>query len=213
MNCNIVKDLLPLYIDSCCCEESKDEIEKHLCDCPNCRDAYENMKGDVENYERSECEPKKFRKINLWKASVIQSCLLFFSFALITAGVALEASTPTGWDNGGWAYSLVVPATGFMLSLANWYFVRLYKSTRLFSDCCALLCFFITLCAGIWTGFHYGFTVFDYLSVAGTMSLTDFFESLPVLFFTWGYGAAAMVLFCILSKFTSKKYAQMLGKQ
>ena len=213
MNCNIVKDLLPLYIDSCCCKESKDEIEKHLLGCPCCKDAYEKMKSDVESYEKSEYEPKKLKKINLWKASVLQSCLLFFSFSLITAGVALEASTPTGWNNGNWAHSLVVPATGFMLSLANWYFVKSYKNTRLFSDCCALLCFFITLCAGIWTSFHYEFTVFDYLALAGSMNPTDFFESLLVLFFTWGYGTAAMILFCIIAKFTSKKYAQMLGKQ
>ena len=36
MNCNIIKDLLPLYVDSCCCEESAKAIEEHIKNCEEC---------------------------------------------------------------------------------------------------------------------------------------------------------------------------------
>ena len=132
MNCNIVKDLIPLYIDGCCSEESEKVVEEHIRDCGDCKKLLEDMKSPSDIVTVSE-SPKTFSKLNDWKASVLQSILLFLSFALITLGVALEARTPSGIGNGFWALNLVIPATGFMLSLANWYFVRVYKNRKSFS--------------------------------------------------------------------------------
>ncbi|MBQ8028037.1 MAG: zf-HC2 domain-containing protein, partial [Clostridia bacterium] len=44
MNCNIVKDLIPLYIDGCCSEESERVVEEHLEDCSECKKLFEEMK-------------------------------------------------------------------------------------------------------------------------------------------------------------------------
>ena len=135
MNCNIVKDLIPLYIDGCCSEESGRIIEEHIKECDNCKKLIENMKAPDDIVLISE-QPKSFSKLNDWKASVLQSVLLFVSFALITIGVALEARTPSGIGNGFWALNLVIPSTGFMLSLANWYFVKVYKNKKaVYKDC------------------------------------------------------------------------------
>ena len=41
MNCNIVKDLIPLYIDGCCSEESVAAVEEHINSCPQCKEIYE----------------------------------------------------------------------------------------------------------------------------------------------------------------------------
>lgn len=35
-NCGIIKDLLPLYVDNVCSEESKNTVEEHIKDCPIC---------------------------------------------------------------------------------------------------------------------------------------------------------------------------------
>ena len=118
MNCDIVKDLIPLYIDGCCSEESSKIVEEHIRDCDDCKRLLEDMKSSSDIITVSE-SPKTFSKLNDWKASVLQSVLLFFSFALITIGVALEGKTPSGIGNGFWALNLVIPATGFMLSMAN----------------------------------------------------------------------------------------------
>lgn len=37
MKCNIARDLLPLYLDGLCSEETKKELEEHLSECNECR--------------------------------------------------------------------------------------------------------------------------------------------------------------------------------
>ena len=36
MNCKIIQDLLPLYCDRVCSEESAQLVEEHLADCGDC---------------------------------------------------------------------------------------------------------------------------------------------------------------------------------
>ena len=43
--CGIIRDLLPLYIDDVCNEESKQEVENHLSECEKCRNYYNSMKS------------------------------------------------------------------------------------------------------------------------------------------------------------------------
>lgn len=45
-NCGIIDDLLPLYLDGACSEESKAAIESHLMSCDMCRDKLARMKAD-----------------------------------------------------------------------------------------------------------------------------------------------------------------------
>ena len=209
MNCSIVKDLIPLHIDRCCSEESKQLVEKHIKECAECKKVFEDMKSSADIVEVSE-SPKTFRRINDWKASVLQSVLLFFSFALITIGVALEAGTPSGLLNGFWAQNLVIPATGFMLSLANWYFVRIYKSRKLFSNCSFITTVVITVSAYIWSGFHYEIDLVDLF--AGN-NFTQIAGTLRVLLTLNGIGILLSVGFCVLSKILSNQYSKMLGKE
>ena len=42
--CGIIKDLLPLYIDDVCNEESRKAVQAHLSECAACRTDYETMK-------------------------------------------------------------------------------------------------------------------------------------------------------------------------
>ena len=44
MNCKIVQDLLPLYHDGVCSEESRAAVEEHLAHCPACRRHMEALK-------------------------------------------------------------------------------------------------------------------------------------------------------------------------
>lgn len=209
MNCNIVKDLIPLYIDGCCSEESGKAVEEHIRDCYDCKRLLEDMKSSTDMITVSE-SPKTFSKLNDWKASILQSILLFLSFALITLGVALEARTPSGIGNGFWALNLVIPATGFMLSLANWYFVRVYKNRKSFSNYSLIATLGVTLCAYIWSGFHYEMNLIDLF--AGN-DFANVLESLHALLLLYGIGILLTVVFCTLSKTLSYQYAKMLGKE
>ena len=37
ISCKIAEDLLPLYLDNSCSEDSQAALEEHLKDCPSCR--------------------------------------------------------------------------------------------------------------------------------------------------------------------------------
>ena len=192
MNCNIVKDLIPLYIDGCCSEESEKVVEEHIKDCGDCKKLFEDMKSPSDIVEVSKA-PKTFSKLNDWKASVLQSVLLFLSFVLITIGVALEAKTPSGIGNGFWALNLIIPATGFMLSLANWYFIRVYATRAHFSNCSLLATVILTVCAYVWSVVHYEMHILGLINGI--------------------YGLLLTIVFCMLSKYLSNQYAKMLGKE
>ena len=192
MKCETVKDLMVLYFDNCCSDESRREVEEHIKECAECRTAFEEMKKEVPLIEKkTPSVPAKFRRINERKASVLQSILLFLSFALTVVGTTLEASTPDGVMNGTWAFVLIVPSVGFMLSLANWYFVRIYKNKKSFSVCSAIATFLIASCGYIWAFVHYGFNV-------------------RILSFI--IGATLTFLLSALSGFLSLKYASLIGK-
>lgn len=209
MDCNVIRDLIPLYIDDCCSKESANIVKEHIDRCPQCKELYENMKTSSDIAPTASV-PATLSKINDWRASVLQSVLLFVSFAIITIGVALEAATPSGLMNGYWAVSLVIPATGFLLSLANWYFVRFYKSRKSFSNCSLLVTLGITVCAYIWAGFHYEISISDFAELLHRISLTDLFEMIVGLF---GIGILLTPVCCVFSKILSNKYAEMLGKK
>lgn len=196
MNCDIIKDLIPLYIDNACSDESRYTVETHLTKCENCKSLYNAMTSAIE----TETEVKKVRKthkIHLWKASLLQSALFFLSFLVITVGVSLEAQTGINDNNGDWAFSLVIPATGFLLSLANWYFVRLYRSRLFFSVISALITFAAIFICSTWGVLHY----IDFPQIAllgGGLFYTNIFVIL-------GITAASYLL--------AGLYAKLLGKE
>ena len=209
MNCNIVKDLIPLYVDGCCSEESKKIVEEHIENCVECKKLFEDMKLQSDIVTVSEA-PKTFSKLNDWKASLLQSVLLFLSFGLITIGVALEARTPSSIGNGFWALNLVIPSTGFMLSLANWYFVKMYKNRKTFSNYSFISTLGVTLIAYVWSVFHYEMNLTDLFSEHNFSGILEVLYA--VLHFNGG-GFLLTAVFCVLSKILSNRYAKMLGKE
>ena len=67
--CYLIRDLLPSYIDELTGEETNKEIENHLNECPECKKAYESMKGDIpgekEIEDSAEYDEKLIKKIGL----------------------------------------------------------------------------------------------------------------------------------------------------
>jgi len=193
MDCNVIKDLLPLYVDECCSEESARLVAEHLDACEGCRKIYDQMRETCQPYEEKP-NSMKLHRISDWKASLLQSVMLFVSFAIITLGVILEGSTPTGNTNGLWAVALIVPATGYLLSLANWFFVRVYKSRKMFSYGSCIATLTITLLGYVWATIHY----------AGGITMSS-----PLV---W-CGVVLSAVFCVLSKVLSGQYALLLGRE
>ncbi len=193
MKCEVIRDLLPLYVDGCVSEESKALVEEHLNICKECRAICDEMREEI---PESEALPplKKNSKVQLFKASVLQSVLLFVSFALIVLGVTFESVTPLGADNGMWAFALIVPVTGFMLSLANWYFVKIYSSKKVFALFSMIITFLFIAAGYTWGYFHYG---------AGVLSV-----SLPYIL-----SVALSAVLVASSYILSRVYARLVGKE
>ena len=49
--CDIVQDLLPLYYDNACSEESRRFVEKHLPGCNDCQKMYNELKEKAKTEE------------------------------------------------------------------------------------------------------------------------------------------------------------------
>jgi len=49
MKCEMIRDLLPLYIDDLTSEESNKNIERHLKSCKECKMYYQEMTGEISN--------------------------------------------------------------------------------------------------------------------------------------------------------------------
>lgn len=45
-NCDIIKDLLPLYYDGVCSDASKAAVEEHIEECGGCNEVYKNLTAD-----------------------------------------------------------------------------------------------------------------------------------------------------------------------
>ena len=75
ISCNIIEDLLPLYYDNVCSEESRRLVEDHLSGCVQCREMLTTIKSEVEvPLVMDEAETIK-RIAKKWKADKVTSFL------------------------------------------------------------------------------------------------------------------------------------------
>ena len=101
ISCDIIKDLLPLYHDSICSEESKNAVEEHLKCCESCRDELRTMDSDLPITGRAEnlAEAKAVQDLSKrWKKGMIKSVLegAFFTFLTVVISLSLiHISEPT----------------------------------------------------------------------------------------------------------------------
>ena len=90
--CEIVQDLLPLYVDGACSEASAEMIKEHLDVCADCRAIYEQMlshtnedilkqekNGIIERHEKVEKKKSRRRIILVSVLSVLLSCAIIFT--------------------------------------------------------------------------------------------------------------------------------------
>lgn len=194
MKCDIIQDLLPLYIDGCCSEDSADVVRDHLNTCTQCRRDHALMNKALTIDQTVPAPKMKLRRVSDWKASLLQSVMFFISFVIMIAGIFLENSTPEGAENGLWAMAFIIPATGNLISLANWFFIRVYRGRNAFSWASCLLTFVATLGMYSWAFLHY----------SNGIALT----SVQVVL-----GVVLSLIFCVASKVLSNQYALFLGRE
>ena len=99
MECEVIRDLLPLYADEACSEQSRKLVNEHLLDCADCRDMLQKIReNEIENGLKQE------------KDSVLQYGIRQFKKRTAAVGSAVSGaflvpiliclflfSSPLGW--------------------------------------------------------------------------------------------------------------------
>lgn len=101
VKCGVVEDLLPLYIDNVCSEESKELVEEHLGECESCSAKLKSQRDDLivsEDVIRENLKSKRpFKKIKRngaigFISTVICIVLIFLTLAEVSGdGVGFSA--------------------------------------------------------------------------------------------------------------------------
>lgn len=62
LSCDVIQDLLPLYVDKACSEDSTGLVEEHMAECESCRLTYDAMKTDGKTEELVKSEEFRNRQ-------------------------------------------------------------------------------------------------------------------------------------------------------
>ena len=98
LSCDIVRDLLPLYVDNICSEDSRKEIEEHMKTCGACKKEMEQfadfgeMENEVDEKAAFQNFNKKMMKRNVKKV-IIATVVSVVVIALAGVGVYVPTKT------------------------------------------------------------------------------------------------------------------------
>ncbi|MCH5325398.1 MAG: zf-HC2 domain-containing protein [Eubacterium sp.] len=97
MNCDIIRDLIPLYVDDVCSKESSVAVEEHVADCLPCRSILQNLKSNlVENELSEETNEIIYRHAKRQKRKSLIVGLTFAGILMIPIIVCLIVNLATG---------------------------------------------------------------------------------------------------------------------
>ena len=87
-NCNMIKDLLPLYADEVCSDESRKAVEEHLKECPDCKAELEKLRRHVAVSPQKDAEvlrriKKRLRIEKIATGLICAAALILTAFMLL----------------------------------------------------------------------------------------------------------------------------------
>ena len=101
-DCEVIRDLLPLYADDACSDESRRLVDEHLAECPDCSGMLQRLKNNeienglqMEKQDVIEYGAKQFRKQSATVGSTVSGVLLVP--ILICLIINLTAGSAMGW--------------------------------------------------------------------------------------------------------------------
>lgn len=107
--CEVVKDLLPLYHDNVCSDESRTIIEEHLLECDTCKKYLDDMDGDFiqtndeKAAEQAKSDILKGIKRQLFRKNVMVSVIsVICAIAVLLGGFSFifHYQMPIPYENG-----------------------------------------------------------------------------------------------------------------
>ena len=106
ITCEVVNDLLPLYYDGVCSDDSCRIVEEHLRDCKDCRKLFEKIQSDCGEIQKQEQEKEHVMQdmACVWKKTVFRS----FLKGIVAAFVVLF-SLAACWALINWPFINIPP--------------------------------------------------------------------------------------------------------
>ena len=150
VHCDVIQDLLPLYADEACSEESRKLVEEHIAECEDCMKMLDMLRNnDIEDdlkIERSgvlEYGAREFRKQTAKFGGAISGAVMI----PVLACLALNFVASGGF---GWFFiviaSLLVAASLILVPI----FVKQDKAFWMFVSFCASLTILLRVTCGHW---------------------------------------------------------------
>ncbi|MDR0273458.1 MAG: zf-HC2 domain-containing protein [Clostridiales bacterium] len=93
VKCDVIQDLLPLYIDNVASEGSREAIDEHLKSCPVCQEVLQNMQSVSDpariNVDKAEIGAFRKMKSKLRRKSVVMILAAVFATTIFCYGAAV----------------------------------------------------------------------------------------------------------------------------
>lgn len=99
INCNIIRDILPLYLDDVVSDETKQMVKEHLQSCASCRAEASSMKKDVilpasKAQRLAEAKVIKGIRNKIFRKKVVVSAATAAAVLAVSAGVYALLTLP-----------------------------------------------------------------------------------------------------------------------
>ena len=112
--CDVVRDLLPLYVDGLCADGSRALVEEHIRTCPSCAKMLEQLRSSacedsLRREARTVMAPRK------WRNRVFAMACTLAGFACVPACVGAVLAADAAREPWDWLY-LLAPALLVMIS-------------------------------------------------------------------------------------------------
>lgn len=179
--CAIIEDLLPLYADGVCSQESRKIVEEHLAQCENCRAALEQMQAQMPQEDCPEFLGEEVLKETAWNISkravaaavgvtaiVLYWIVYFWQDALANVG-----------DYRYFTYRFhEIFTLGYLLVpvfTTIWLFTRLNRcrKTRAWRKNVAMLLILLLLTVGQWSYLHHQSQTSSVTCVSDVVEIVD----------------------------------------
>lgn len=88
-NCELIKDLLPIYADGICSDESRKMVAEHIASCDECRKELEMMQTEINIKEQIDTDIKAIKKIRkrIRKGKIIAAVLAVIAAYFVFSGL------------------------------------------------------------------------------------------------------------------------------
>lgn len=131
ISCEIIKDLLPNYIDNVLSNEGQEIVEEHLNNCDSCRQEYEILKFSIEIDTVDATKINYLKKINLKLLITIISLLV----VTVISSMLLTFYTESNFDEGIMTllfsmFAFILIIVKFALPLVGLVFSSIYLKNK-----------------------------------------------------------------------------------